>query len=422
MISFMFLSLILLILVLWLITPALLGKRAINQDDTDQQNAAIAKERLSELSFRLEKNEITQQEFEQTKLEIEKSLLQDVRDGEVKKFNAPKIERNAFVIIAAVPLLSFALYWLWGSPDSININGQPPQNISTAQQEAQRAKLGSVEDMAALLEEKLIKAPNNPKGWYTLGRTYISLKNFDKAVEALRKVNELVRNDVTVMLTLADAMAMARKGDLQGEPFDLVKKALSLEPNSPTGLWLAGLAYEQNKEYKTAIKHWKRLLPLVSNEPRSIHQIKSLIIAAENKLGIKPSVSLAPVINPATPEADNKQTASIRVNVSLSNKLKSKANENDVVLIYARAAQGPRMPLAIVRKQVKDLPLSITLDDSMAMQPAMKLSNFSSIEILARVTRTGQAMPQSGDLVGQVGPIDINQTKPVDVLINKTHP
>jgi len=422
MISFMFLSLILLILVLWLITPALLGKRAINQDDTDQQNAAIAKERLSELSFRLEKNEITQQEFEQTKLEIEKSLLQDVRDGEVKKFNAPKIERNAFVIIAAVPLLSFALYWLWGSPDSININGQPPQNISTAQQEAQRAKLGSVEDMAALLEEKLIKAPNNPKGWYTLGRTYISLKNFDKAVEALRKVNELVRNDVTVMLTLADAMTMARKGDLQGEPFDLVKKALSLEPNSPTGLWLAGLAYEQNKEYKTAITYWKRLLPLVSNEPRSIHQIKSLIIAAENKLGIKPSVSLAPVINPATPEADNKQTASIRVNVSLSNKLKSKANENDVVLIYARAAQGPRMPLAIVRKQVKDLPLSITLDDSMAMQPAMKLSNFSSIEILARVTRTGQAMPQSGDLVGQVGPIDINQTKPVDVLINKTHP
>jgi len=426
MIGFMFLVVILLIAVLWLITPALLGKREISQDDTDQQNAAIAKERLNDLDVRLEQNEISQSEYEQIKIEIEKSLLQDVRDGEVIKYSSPKIERNAFVIITAIPLMSLALYWLWGSPDSININGQVQQSTANAKQHtgaANQKQPDSVEEMASLLEEKLIKSPNNPKGWYTLGRTYITLKNFDKAVEAFKKVNELVANDVTVLLSLADAMTMAREGNMQGEPFELVKQALNLEKNNPTALWLAGLGYEQSGEFKTAIKHWKQLLPLVNNEPRSVHRIKSLIIAAEQKLGLKPTVSLdsTPMIESTTNE-NEKSAVSISVNVSLSEKLKSKASANDYVLIYARAAQGPRMPLAIVRKQVKDLPLTVTLDDSMAMQPAMKLSSFSKVDILARVTKTGQAIPQKGDLIGQVGPITISTSKQVDVLINKTQP
>lgn len=443
MIGFMFLSISLLIIILWLITPALLGKRAINLDDADSQNTAIARERLAELELRLAQAEIDQQEFDETKIEIEKSLLQDIRDGEAKKVTSPKIERNAYVIITAIPLMALALYWLWGSPDSINLNANTA--IATAQNTPQQGggqaadgsnakqPLGSVAEMAALLEAKLIKKPNNPNGWYTLGRTYMSLKEYDKAVVALRRLQKLVANDAIVMLTLADALTMSRNGRMQGEPFELIKQALKLKPNDLTALWMGGLAYEESGDLKTAVKLWKQLLPIISNEPRSVHQVQSLIVAAEKKMGLTPSIKITAL--PAMPEAASQQpatantntanattAASIRVTVTLSAALKDKVAATDFVLVYARAASGPRMPLAIVRKQVKDLPMTITLDDSMAMQPTMKLSSFEKVMLFARVSKQGQAMPQSGDKQGQSGPIRVRDAKPVTVVIDKVLP
>ncbi len=429
MIGFMFLSIVLLIIVLWLIIPALLGKRKINLDDTDSQNTAIAGERLSELELRLAQQEISQQEFEQTKVEIEKSLLQDVRDGESKPHVSPKTERNAYVIVTAIPLMALALYWLWGSPDSINLKG----NATVAAQHSQQANaakgklpLGSVAEMAAVLESKLNKEPNNPKGWYTLGRTYMSLKNYDKAIEALRRLRKLVANDAIVLLTLADAITMSRKGRMQGEPFELVQQALKLKPNDLTALWMGGLGYDEMGDFKTAVKLWKQLLPLISNEPSSVFQVQSLIVAAEKKMGIKPTITVAKLEmsakTPSSPESTPKptQAASITVTVKLSTKLQ--ASPDDFVLVYARAVKGPRMPLAIVRKQVKDLPFTITLDDSMAMQPTMKMSNFATVSIIARVSKLGQAVPQRGDMQGQMSPVAVKGAKPVSVVIDKVLP
>ena len=443
MIGFMFSAIVLLIIVLWLITPALLGKRKINQDDSDSQNTEIAKERLAEVALRLEQGDISQQEFEQTQKEIELSLLQDVHDGEAKAHISPKVERNSFVIITAIPLMALALYWLWGSPDSINLSSQaristtsvPQSNNSSQTPMAPNSKkhVGSVEEMAELLEKKLQQDPKNPNGWYTLGRTYMSLKQYDKAVAALKRLRALVGDDETVLITLADAMTMSRKGRMAGEPFELIKKALNLKPNDPTALWLAGLGYEETGDTKTAIKLWKQLLPLVAAEPNSLHQVQSLIAAAERKMGIEPTVVVGKPVAMPTPmakssspqpgaNATSNTAASITVMVNLSDENKSKVSPNDFVLVYARAANGPRMPLAIVRKQVKDLPLTVVLDDSMAMQPAMKLSNFPMVNILARVSKSGQAMPQSGDMQGQFGPLNVQGAKPVTVVIDKVIP
>lgn len=423
MIGFVLLSLSLLIFVVWLIAPALLGKRKINQDDTDTQNTEIARERLSELELRLAQQEVSQQEFEEIKIEIEKSLLQDVRDGEVKKTIKPKIERNAFVIIIAIPIMSVSLYLLWGTIDSVDIKGNPmlaAQNLAASKAPNAQQPLGSVDEMAALLEAKLEKEPNNPNGWYTLGRTYMSLKNYDKAVSVFRRLNKLIANDATVLLALADALTMSKKGRMQGEPFELVKQALKLKPNDLMALWLAGIGYAESGDGKTAVTLWKQLLPLVSKEPRSVYQVESLIVAAEKKMGLQPSISVTPL--PAVKTVKQAAPASIKVTVKLSAELKAKVSANDFVLIYARAATGPKMPLAIVRKQVKDLPLSITLDDSMAMQPTMKMSNFAKVDILARVSKLGQAIPQSGDKLGQVESVSVKGAKPVTVVIDTVLP
>ncbi|VAW92457.1 Cytochrome c heme lyase subunit CcmH [hydrothermal vent metagenome] len=425
MIGFMFLSLLLIIVVLWLIAPALLGKRTINKDDTDSQNTAIAKERLSELEHRLEQGELSQQEFEQTQIEIEKSLLEDIHDGEATKISSPKIEKNAYVIMAAIPLMALALYWLWGMPDSINLKAQVLPQTQSSAANGSKKHLGSVDEMALLLESRLEKDPSNPDGWYTLARTYMSLKKYDRAVVALKRLRQLVGDDVTVLITLADAMTMERGGRMIGEPFELIKKALEKKPNNPMALWLAGLGYAESGDGKTAIKLWKKLLPIVAKEPRSVEQIQSLIVAAERKMGLEPTIELerpSVASQQAEPTSGKAVVASIRVTVKLADGNKGKVSPDDFVLVYARAAKGPKMPLAIVRKQVKDLPITVVLDDSMAMQPTMKLSNFTEVTIIARVSKLGQAVPQSGDLQGLFGPVTVKAAEPVTVLINKVLP
>ena len=422
MIGFIFLSLLLLIVVIWLISPALLGKRKINQDDTDLQNTAIAKERLAELKKQLAQNEISQQKFDQTQTEIEKSLLQDLHDGEDIKQFAPKIERNAYVLITAIPLLAFALYWLWGAPDSINLqpSGMAQHAANNNAQDKAKQRPGSVEDMVAMLAQKLEKDPTNAEGWYTLARSYMSLQQFDKAVATLRTLRKLVGDDSTVLLTLADALTMLDKGKVQGEAFELIQIVLKKKPDDPTALWLAGLGYEQEGNAKQAVKLWKQLLPLLKSEPRSVQQVKLMIASAEKKMGLQPTVGIEPTRTPS--DGNNTVAASLRVSVSLSDKVRASAAENDYVLVYARASSGPKMPLAIVRKQVKDLPLTVTLDDSMAMQPTMKLSMFSEVSIIARVSKTGQAIAKSGDIIGQLDAVSVSKSGPLTLTINKVLP
>ncbi len=422
MMGFMFFSLLLVILVLWLITPALLGKRAVSLDDTDSQNAAIAKERLTELELRLQQEEISQQEFEQTRTEIEKSLLEDIRDSAAAQTASPKVENSAYVIITVIPLLALALYWLWGTPDTINRDTQAMQQVQPSTEVDSKKHLGSVEEMALLLESKLEKNPDNQDGWYTLARTYMSLKKYDRAVAALKHLRQLVGDDVTVLITLADAMTMERGGRMAGEPFELIKKALEKKPDNPMALWLAGLGYAESGDGKTAIKLWKKLLPIVANEPRSVEQIQSLIAAAERKMGLEPTIKAVQPTVPVESGSGDVTATSIRVSVKLADNIRSKVSPDDFVLVYARAAKGPKMPLAIVRKQVKDLPFTIVLDDSMAMQPTMKLSSFAEVNIIVRVSKSGQATPESGDAQGQSEPVTVKDTHSVTVLINKVLP
>jgi cytochrome c-type biogenesis protein CcmH len=111
----------------------------------------------------------------------------------------------------------------------------------------------------------------------------------------------------------------------------------------------------------------------------------------------------------------------VRGEIRLAPALKEKAAPDDTVFIFARAAQGPRMPLAVLRKQVRDLPATFQLDDSMAMNPALKLSSVAQVVVTARVSRSGGAMPQSGDLQGESPPVAPG-AKAVSITIDQVVP
>lgn len=392
-----------------------------NQDDIDRtaQNVSITKERLNELKLEFEQGAITQAEYEQTQQEMEQSLLNDVEQlpsDNIKQTDSQSYNRIAqFVLIVTVPVLAIALYALLGQPDLIN--GVKQQTAAGHASSKGESNVGSVEDMLEKLAARLKEEPNNAEGWFMLARSYMSLNRYKEAVDALEKTNQLVPDNPVIMLRYADALTMLRGGQISGKPFELIKRAVEIKPDDPTGLWLIGMGYEEQGAYKKAISYWNLLLPLLPDE-QSKAEVNKLINQAKRKGDIK----TADIAEPLITNKENKPNSSLTVTVSIDKNILKEASANDVVFIFARALQGPPMPLAVVRKQVKDLPIEVTLDDSMAMMPTMKLSSFKKVQIVARVSKSGIAKAQSGDLESDVSIASAGQKEKVTLTINKSIP
>ena len=214
-----------------------------------------------------------------------------------------------------------------------------------------------------------------------------------------------------VMLLYADAIAYANDKNMAGKPTELVFKALALEPDNMTALWLGGMAKVQQGDVVNAIKLWKKLVALLPTGSESQQEIQALLAKIESE---QPKVA-------AHSEATQKATVpgiAIDVQVSLAPELQKSASPGDTVFIYAQALSGPKMPLAIVRKQVSDLPLTVSLNDTMAMMPNMKLSNFPNVKLLARISKSGNAVSQPGDLIGVIDQVTLADKGKHQIVIN----
>ena len=396
----------------------------LNKNDVDRaaQNVAITKERLNELKVELEQDTITQAEYEQTKEELEQALLNDVEETNVKSQSTSNVSYTRFTryfLIFSVPVLAIGFYTYLGSPDLIEAASSNVKQAAApaGHSSSSNGKQASVEDMVEKLAAKMKEKPDNAEGWFMLGRSYMSMGRYKEAVDALEKTNKLVPNNPVVMLRYADALTMLRGGRLSGKPFDLIKKAVEIKPDDPTGLWLLGMGYEEKGEYKKAISYWNLLLPLLKDN-KSIDQVHNLIRSAKSKAGISLTDN---VVQPAV-KTKTKAVISLKVNVSIDQSMLKNVSMGDIVFIFAKAISGPPMPLAVVRKQVKDLPLQVTLDDSMAMIPTMKISGFEKVNIIARVSKTGSPKSQSGDLQSKVVVVRPGQKDAVDLTINNILP
>jgi len=196
-----------------------------------------------------------------------------------------------------------------------------------------------------------------------------------------------------------------------------------MKPDDPAGLWLIGMGYAEQGEYKKAISYWNLLLPLLQDE-QSENEVKNMIRQAKRKSASDfsdSSISIA-TAESKTMVVKQKITGRLQVRVRLDKRLYKEVSKDDTVFIFAKAISGSSMPLAVVRKQVKDLPLEVTLDDSMAMMPTMKLSSFKQVQIIARVSKSGSAKAQSGDLQSEVSIASAGQKNKVELNINKLLP
>jgi cytochrome c-type biogenesis protein CcmH len=328
--------------------------------------------------------------------------------------------------------------YVWvGTPGGLALGPGSAQTAAAqaASQPAPANASRSPEEVATLLDQlaaRMKQNPSDPEGWAILGRASFTVGRLDAALEAFAQATRLRPDDAELLADYANALGMKNQRQLAGEPTQLIDRALKADPNSIKALALSGMAAMQRKDPSEAVLAWERLVklsppdsPVVQALAEDLKQARQMAAAGaqsgpESSKG-KPAADASPAPFAANPSKSLAQTqasgaavstttatsttARITGTVSLSAALKNQVAPDDTVFVYARAIQGPRMPLALVRKKVADLPFDFVLDDASAMSPAMRLSSATQVEVLARISKTGQAQAQSGDAQVMVAPV-----------------
>jgi len=417
MILFWIIAAAMLLAALALLLPTLLRPKQFVDRDLNQININIAKQRLKELEAEYQAGQHSDAQYQQIQKDLEQQLANDLEKGQ-----APETAKNiqssklvAIIIASTVPILAITMYITRGNIDDMDFSGPGAGADAPMNMISKNGTAPSIDEMIATLEEKLADKPNNPQGWFMLARSYMSLKQYDKSIPAWEKLLGLIgQEEPDVLVQYADALAMTQKGRLAGKPTEQILKALALDPNNTQGLWLAGMAMQEQKDDMGALNYWRRLEPNMDDDPESQVALRGLINHAERRLKIKETdFKSLPSI------ASANSTSAIRLEIDLDPSLAAKVAVEDSLFIYAKALQGPPMPLAAARKKAIDLPLSITLDDSMAMMPQMKLSNFKQVKVGARISKSGNAIAQDGDFYAEVQPVTVGQKGVIKLLIKQ---
>jgi cytochrome c-type biogenesis protein CcmH len=326
---------------------------------------------------------------------------------------APTRARSTQIATIALALLlpaaSILLYRYVGNPDALQ-----PDALTASADHGQ-----SMEQAIAGLAAKLKQNPEDVEGWSLLGRAYEATERFADARDALAHAHALAKDDNEVTVAYAEALALSTESRrVEGEPRALIESVLKTTPDNQRGLWLLGISDYQRGQYDAAIADWNRLLAVLPKESDIVPSVREQIAQAEAARDGRAPVARQPTPTDTAP-ASNPQ---LQVQVALDAKLKDKVAPNDVLFVYAKAASGPPMPLAIQRLTADKLPTSVTLTDAMGMLPNMKLSQFPQVVVGARVSKSGNAIAQSGDLQAISAPLDVTTATPIKLTIDQIVP
>jgi cytochrome c-type biogenesis protein CcmH len=377
-----------------LLRPLLFRRRAAPLSRRDA-NLSIYRDELRELDADLAEGKLTAADHARSRAELEARLLADVAAPEAEvPASRPVGRRLVLGLIGVVPLFAAALYLAVGNPEAVAPRSDPhafdPQQLTSL-----------VERLAGRMREN----PDDAEGWRLLGRSYAALGRFPESLDAYAKAVERKPRDADLLADMADVLATTRSERLQGEPEKLVLRALEIDAQNLKALALAGTAAFDRKDFKTAVRYWERMLSLVPPESEDARQIRGSIEEARALGGAPAAAAQRP----------------LKGRVSISGKLKDQVTADDTVFIFARAAAGPPMPLAVKRARVRDLPIEFALDDSMAMAPGMNLSAHARVVVGARISKGGQPTAQPGDLQGVSAPV-ANDAQGVNVVIDAVVP
>ena len=420
---FWILAVLMTLLALAFLLPALLKTKssAVVPDSgaATQANLSVLRDQLALLDKEFAAGTLNAEQLAWARQDIERRALEEesTPDAPIGK---PRSRGTAIAVGLAVPLLAMGIYGFLGSPfalDPVSTSDSSTADVSPAQVEEM------VKQFAARLENLPPGEAVDPKAWEMLARSYAAMQKFPEASKAYKRAVELAPGNAQLLADHADVMAMMQGQSTLGEPARLIARALVLDPNNLKVLALSGSAAFERRDFPAAIAHWSKARQLAPAGSEFANGLDRSLIEARAAAG-GPAVTaqaapaaLATVDAPVAPLS----TARVGGTVSLSPALAGKLAPDDTVFIFARAAQGPRMPLAILKRKASELPITFTLDDSTAMSDAMKLSNFEQVIVGARVSKSGNAMPQSGDLIGQSGVVKAGEAR-LNLVIDTVQP
>lgn len=379
-----------------LLPPLLLQQRTTTP--VRMGNLAILREQQAQLAAELAAGSVTQAQYDLARLELQqRALEEDSAHGDHSRasVHAPRSPQTAVLLGLGLPALAVALYLQLGNPQAALLAPAGKDNAVSMQ---------AVQDMVSAMAQRLHNPPpGQPPGaqdWDMLARSYAALQNFAQADAAYVRAIALAPGNAQLLVDRADVLAMLQGRSAAGEPTRLVDQALKIAPDNLKALAMAGSIALERGDYAGAVRHWSRaraLSPAGSEFATGLD--RSLV---EARAGLAASGAAPQSAAPAAPPVVMAQAtgAALSGEVHLAPALASRVAAGDTLFIFARAANGPRMPLAIVRRTAGELPVRFTLDDSTAMTPEMRLSRFSAVVVGARISKSGNAMPQSGDLLG----------------------
>ena len=416
MIVFWISALVLIAVALAFVLPPLLSARPESSDAQGvADNLEVYRSRIAALDEECHIGALTEDGLAQAKDELARELLADASAGPAPKSGSGKTRAFgsrpwlAIAVGVGVPLLTFTLYQRLGEPGGID----PPRATAAATGEP------GVEEMVARLAERLGSEPDDSDGWLMLGRSYVVLERYAKAADAYAAAHRLLGDSAELLSDLAEAEALMGGQNFLGTPGEHLERALQLDPGHPKALWLGAFAAMQRGEAALAARRWQGLLDRQPADSEAAEILRGLIA----NTGIAP----APARGDGGPATAGDKVAvggraGLTVNVVLADRLAAGLDGSETLFVFARAAQGPPMPLAVARKRVSDLPLTVTLDDSMAMAPGMKLSNFDRVVVGARIAMSGTPTASSGDLQGFSEPVPVAGDSTVNVAITEEVP
>jgi cytochrome c-type biogenesis protein CcmH len=330
-------------------------------------------------------------------------LLPLVRQG--RKSGRPRGVFAVTLLIALVlPLGTGALYLLVGTPAALN-------GVT-----AEAAAPISMQQALAELRTHLQQQPGDLQGWMLLAQTSSMLRQPGEARDAFDQVLKLAPNNAEAMVGWAENDSMTRSDHrIEGRALELLKRAVQLHPDSQRGLWLLGIGNFQRGEYREAAATWRLLQPQLEPGSNVAKAVAEQIAVADARAGGAPAGASSSAAAAAP------QGAALQVQVALAPALKGKLAPGDTLFVYARAENGPPMPLAVAKLDPAHLPTTVTLNDAMAMTPAFKLSSVERVFVGARISHSGQPVAQPGDLEGDAGVIAVDRKTPVKISIDKVH-
>jgi cytochrome c-type biogenesis protein CcmH len=415
--GFWIIAVVLMAAALFFILPTLLGKKQskIVHAKREEVNLAVLRDQLRELDADLAAGTIEAPAYESARHELERRVIEDVQP-ELSTANTQKADKRWLTVSLAVgvPVIVGALYLLLGNPSAIDTN-----QTASSNEKSHSITPEQIEAMVERLATRLQTNPNDIEGWVMLARSYTALSRYAEASKAYERLVALNPGDAQLLADYADTLAMSQNRSLQGDPEKVIGRALEVDPKNIKALALFGSAAFERQDYATAVSRWQKILAIVPPDSDIARSTTGSINEAQTLAGNPTAAKAAP--STAIPQSPTDATAAkVEGTVELDPALRSQAADNDTVFIFARASDGPRFPLAVLRKQVKDLPATFVLDDSMSMAPGAKLSGYPLVVVGARISKSGSATPAVGDLEGLSSPVRVG-TKNLKIKISSRH-